>query len=69
MKKYYMKEIKYKIIDILEELKQSNDTIIGVIGFLQKEEDALEMLNWLNKNKNKKLTQHQIIDKLDLITM
>lgn len=64
-----MKEIKYKIIDILEELKQSNDTIIGVIGFLQKEEDALEMLNWLNKNKNKKLTQHQIIDKLDLITM
>ena len=64
-----MKEIKHKIIDILEELKQSNDTIIGVIAFLQTEEDALEMLNWLNENKHKKLTQHQIIDKLDLITM
>ena len=64
-----MKEIKFKIIDILEELNQNKDTIIGVIAFLQKEEDALEMLNWLNENKNKKLTQHQIIDKLDLITM
>ena len=64
-----MKEIKNKIIDILEELKQNNDTIIGVIAFLRIEEDALEMLNWLNENKDKKLTQHQIIDKLDLITM
>lgn len=69
VRKYYMKEIKFKIIDILEELNQNKDTIIGVIAFLQKEEDALEMLNWLNENKNKKLTQHQIIDKLDLITM
>jgi len=27
------------------------------------------MLTWLEENKDKHLTQHQIIDKLDLITM
>lgn len=64
-----IKEIKLKIIDVLKELNKSKDTIIGVIAFLKTEEDAKEMLAWLEANKEKKPTQHQIIDKLDLITM
>jgi len=64
-----IKEIKLKIIDILEGLNQNKNTIIGVIAFLKNEDDANEMLLWLEENKDKKLTQHQIIDKLDLITM
>jgi len=66
---YMIKEIKLKIIDILEGLNQNKNTIIGVIAFLKNEDDANEMLLWLEENKDKKLTQHQIIDKLDLITM
>ena len=64
-----MKEIKYKIIDILKDMNQNKDTIIGVIAFLQKEEDAKEMLRWLNEHKNDKPTQHEIIDYLDVLTL
>lgn len=64
-----IKEIKLKIIDVLEDLNQTKETIIGVIAFLKTEEDANEMLLWLKENKDKQLTQHQIIDKVDLITM
>jgi len=66
---YMIKEIKLKIIDVLEDLNQTKDTIVGVFAFLKTEEDANEMLLWLEENKDKKLTQHEIIDKLDVITM
>lgn len=69
VKAFMLKEIKLKIVRLLKELNQSKSTIIGVIAFLKNIEDAKEMLTWLEENKEKNLTQHQIIDKLDLITM
>lgn len=64
-----IKEIKIKIIDILKEMNEKQATILGVITFLKKEEDANKMLKWLEKNKNNNLTTHEIIDYLDFLTM
>lgn len=69
VKIYMIKEIKIKIIDVLKEMNESKATILGVIAFLKKEEDAKAMLEWLEKNKNNNLTTHEIIDHLDLLTM
>ena len=64
-----LKEIKIQIIDVLKEMNESKSTIIWVIAFLKKEEDAKAMLEWLEKNKKNNLSTHQIIDYLDLLTM
>ena len=56
------------IINIMKDLNQTKDTTLGVIAFLKTEDNAQIMINWLEENKDKKPSQHEILTKLDQIT-
>lgn len=62
------RETMKKIINIMKDLNQTKDTTFGVIAFLKTEDNAQIMINWLEENKYKKPSQHEILTKLDQIT-
>ena len=62
-------EIKRKIYRLLCDINQTYEISYGVTVFLDNETDAKEMLDWLEKNKDKNLMQDEILEKLDMITM
>ena len=62
-----MRKMKEEICDILIDLNQSKDTTIGVLSFLQTEDETPKMLNWLQENKKYNPSQHEILTELDRI--
>ena len=63
-----MKEkTKNKIYDLLYDFNPDGRIAGGIVAFLETEDNAQEMIKWLETSDKNKWTEHSIIDKSDKI--
>ena len=62
-----MTETQKDLTMLLTKYIARDDTIKGIVLFLQKEEQQMTMIHYLIKNKEKSLTEEQILSKAEKI--